>query len=139
MELVTMAEAAHRLGVSTDTVRRRLHRGDLEGHQQPTPQGFIWLIEIPENAGPGDAYAVADADSDSAQADATASELSSARELIEVFRKEIEIRDKQLEVKDQQIETKDRQIGELHVLLQQAQAALPAPRDGRPWWRFWGR
>jgi hypothetical protein len=38
-----------------------------------------------------------------------------------------------------QLGTKDRQIGELHVLLQQAQAALPAPRENRSWWRFWQR
>jgi hypothetical protein len=24
-------------------------------------------------------------------------------------------------------------------LLQQAQAALPAPRENHPWWRFWQR
>ena len=40
----------------------------------------------------------------------------------------------------EQVEGKDKQIGELHVLLQQAQAALPAPRENHhPWWRFWQR
>jgi hypothetical protein len=38
-----------------------------------------------------------------------------------------------------QLDSKDRQIEQLHVLLQQAQAALPAPRSGRPWWRVWQR
>jgi septal ring factor EnvC (AmiA/AmiB activator) len=38
-----------------------------------------------------------------------------------------------------ELEAKNQQISELHVLLQQAQAALPAPRDGRPWWRWWAR
>jgi hypothetical protein len=38
----------------------------------------------------------------------------------------------------EELEAKNRQIGELHVLLQQAQAALPAPREEqRTWWRFW--
>ena len=34
---------------------------------------------------------------------------------------------------------KDRQIEQLHVLLQQVQAALPPPRPIRPWWRVWRR
>jgi hypothetical protein len=38
-----------------------------------------------------------------------------------------------------QLEAKDKQIEQLHVLLQQAQAALPAPRENRPWWRLWQR
>ena len=89
---------------------------------------------------PGTAYATATADTYSAQADATASDSVVFRELVEVLRGEIEVRDKQLEVKDEQLATKDRQIGELHVLLQQAQAALTAPKENhRSWWRFWQR
>jgi hypothetical protein len=38
-----------------------------------------------------------------------------------------------------QLEVKDKQIEQLHVLLQQAQAALPAPRNNRPWWQRWWR
>jgi hypothetical protein len=136
-----MSEAAQRLNVSIDTIRRRLRRGDLQGEQQTTPQGFIWLIEIPEDPHPGTAYATATAESISAQADATANDSAVLRELVEVLRREMDVRDGQLAVKDQQLETKDRQIGELHVLLQQAQAALPAPKENHhsSWWRFWGR
>ena len=138
MEWVTMAEASQRLGVSVDTVRRRLHKGELQGEQQKTPQGFIWLIEVSEDPNPGSAYATATADPHSAQADAIASDSAVFRELVEVLRSKIEIRDKQLEVKDEQLATKDKQIGELHVLLQQA--ALSAPKENhRSWWRFWGR
>jgi hypothetical protein len=67
------------------------------------------------------------------------------RELVDTLRsqveakdREVETRDRQMEILSQQLEAKDRQIGELHVLLQQAQAALPATRDHRPWWqRLW--
>ncbi len=39
-----------------------------------------------------------------------------------------------------QLEVREREVQELHVLLQQAQAALPAPRDNRSWWqRLWRR
>ena len=46
VELLTIAEAAQRLSVSTDTVHRRSRKGELVGHQQPTPLGFTWMIEF---------------------------------------------------------------------------------------------
>jgi hypothetical protein len=45
-----------------------------------------------------------------------------------------------LEVADRELEARRREVQELHVLLQQAQAALPAPVGTRQhWWRFWQR
>jgi hypothetical protein len=41
---LTLAEAAAALGVSVDTVRRRLKRGQLVGERRPTRQGFAWMI-----------------------------------------------------------------------------------------------
>jgi hypothetical protein len=60
---------------------------------------------------------------------------------------QLTIKDKQIEqiltAKDRQIDqlitAKDKQIEQLHVLLQQAQATLPAPKGGHSWWRFWTR
>lgn len=46
-EHVSIQEAAERLGVSPDTIRRRLKRGELQGTQARTPQGFVWQIEVP--------------------------------------------------------------------------------------------
>jgi excisionase family DNA binding protein len=41
---------------------------------------------------------------------------------------------------DRELEAKNKQIEQLHILLQQAQAALPPPRvTQRYWWRFWQR
>jgi len=57
-ELVPIAEAARRLGVSADTVRRRLKRGELEGEQHPTAQGFTWLVAMPAGSGSPDAALV---------------------------------------------------------------------------------
>ena len=48
MAWVSMTQAASCLGVSVDTIRRRLHRGELQGKQKPISQGFAWLIEIPD-------------------------------------------------------------------------------------------
>ncbi len=38
-----------------------------------------------------------------------------------------------------EVESRRREVQELHVLLQQAQAALPSPRGGRPWSQLWRR
>jgi excisionase family DNA binding protein len=48
---VTIAEAAHRLGVSVDTVKRKLRRGELCGYKQPGGRGgFSWLIELGDSS-----------------------------------------------------------------------------------------
>ncbi len=57
-ELVPIAGAARGLGVSADTVRRRLKRGELEGEQHPTAQGFTWLVAMPAGSGSPDAALV---------------------------------------------------------------------------------
>ena len=46
---VTIQEAAQALGVAESTVRRRLRNGELEGEQMPTPQGYTWLVELPDD------------------------------------------------------------------------------------------
>lgn len=46
-ECVTIKEAAERLGVSQDTIRRRLKMGELTGEREKTRQGFIWRVELP--------------------------------------------------------------------------------------------
>jgi hypothetical protein len=132
MKLVTMAEAARRLGVTVETVKRRLQRGELQGHQQPRPQGFVWIIELPdETDNPGDTPTATPSDTPS-----TAAEIRRLEEMVELLRQELESRNNQLEVKDRQLEERAREVQELHVLLQRAQAALPAVRQDRlSWWR----
>jgi Helix-turn-helix domain len=117
---VTIAEAAEKLRLSEHTVRRRVKSGELPSSQVATPQGFVWMVELPD-------------DSPDGNSDATG-EIKALRELIDQMASQIAVLTGQLQVKDSQMESKDRQISELHVLLQQAQAALPAPRDRRPWW-----
>jgi DNA-binding transcriptional MerR regulator len=118
VELLTIAEAAQRLGVSIDTIHRRLRRGQLSGHRQPTPQGFTWLVEIP--VGLRDSKNGAPAD-----APASVGDTQRLEQMVAMLQAQLEVKDKQIE--------------QLHVLLQQAQAALPAPRDNHSWWRFWQR
>ena len=124
-----MSEAALRMGISVDTVRRRLRKGELQGRHQPTPQGFIWLVELPDPSTTLEAgddptpYVRADATSQAHDAGARhftghqseSGNTPALRELVDVLRHEIDTRDRQLE-------SKDRQIEQLHSLLQQAQS-----------------
>lgn len=117
---VTIQEAAHKLGIAESTVRRRLRNGELEGRQMPTPQGFTWLVDLPDDLG-------------LEQETQLGGEEGALRELVDALRY-------QVTGLEGQLDTKDRQIEQLHVLLQQAQAALPSPgRTTRPWWRVWQR
>lgn len=43
-----MAQAAAQMGVSVDTVRRRLKAGTLRGRITPTKHGPTWLVEAPD-------------------------------------------------------------------------------------------
>ena len=48
MERITIDQAAHQLGVSARTVRRRIRDGTLPAEQEPTAQGFrYWVLFEP--------------------------------------------------------------------------------------------
>jgi hypothetical protein len=113
---VTISEAARLLGISEPTARRRVRSGELPGTQVPTPQGFVWMVELPDDL----------------PMDSSSGEISALRELIVQLKA-------QVEAQGVELEARRREVQELHVLLQHAQAALPAPRDNRPWWRLWRR
>jgi chromosome segregation ATPase len=59
-------------------------------------------------------------------------ELQTLREMVSMLHA-------QVEADREELTSKNKQIEQLHVLLQQAQAALPAPRDNRSWWQRWWR
>jgi len=112
MEL-PVAEAARHLGLSTRTIRRKLHDGELSGRQLSTPQGFVWMVELADEQGSSDGEVVA------------------LRELVDVLKDEVSTLKGELTERGQEMQ-------QLHVLLQQAQVALPAPQENRhSWWRFW--
>jgi septin family protein len=149
MVWVPKEEAARLLGVSVDTVERKLKRGEFNSKQDPRPRGWRWLVEIPQDVATAETFEAPASNPANAPADAPANEPEALRELIDTVKDEVaELRrqlqsqaesyQQQLEAKDQQLEAKDKQIEQLHILLQQAQAALPAPRDHRSWWqRLW--
>ena len=135
MALVNVAEAAELLRVSTQTVKRRLKNESLNGERRATAQGYIWLVDIPEDDF-GITSEVGDTTGDISGG--VSKEVARLEEIVSLLGKELEQRDRQLEVKDNQIDARGREVQELHVLLQQTQAALPVPKENRrSWWRLW--
>jgi len=112
VEKVSVGEAARRLGISVDTVRRRIGKGELLAHREPTPQGYRWEVELQPNDQPVNGH---EANNEALVTALQAQVLAQAEEL----------------------DARRREVQELHVLLQTAQGALTAP-ERRPWWRWWG-
>jgi hypothetical protein len=118
---VGLSEAARLLGISESTARRRLRNGELPGWQVPTKQGFVWMVEVDDalvadNPDPG--------------------ELGALRGLVASLNEQLALLKSQVLAQQEQLVAKDTQIGQLHVLLQQAQAALPVPKEvHHSWWR----
>jgi len=111
VEKVSVGEAARRLGVSTDTIRRRISKGELTAHQEPTPQGFRWEVEL----------------------ELTDQPLNGHDSNIEALVTTLQA---QVQAQGEELDARRREVQELHVLLQTAQAALTAP-ERRSWWRLW--
>lgn len=59
MSLLSIPEAADRLGISQTSVRRRIRAGRLRAERRGTPQGYVWLVEAPEPPGAREADAPA--------------------------------------------------------------------------------
>lgn len=53
MAKVGLAEAAQILGVSSETVRRRLKKGELTGEKIKTDHGYQWVVELEDLAPEG--------------------------------------------------------------------------------------
>lgn len=120
-----LAEVAAAYGVSIDTIRRRMKRGDLEARRQQTPQGFKWLARMPDMIESAPPEPSLDA-SDSSQPSDTMTlgvQVIEREELVATLRQELALR--------------NREIARLHeVIVSQAKAievataALPANAQG---------
>jgi predicted site-specific integrase-resolvase len=113
---VPLSEATRLLKISDKTARRWLRNGKLKGRQVTTDKGLQWLVDVPDDL-----------------PEEPSGELESLRDMNSLLRHRLDAADRELEAKNKQIE-------QLHVLLQQAQAALPSSQSSqRHWWRFWDR
>jgi hypothetical protein len=135
VELVSISQAVTRLGVSEVTIRRRLRKGELKGQKLQTPQGYVWMVELPDDV-------PADIKNGSNRQGESLSELVAAlRSQVEGQQELVDSLQAQVKAQQEELIAKNKQIEQLHVLLQQAQTALSAPReDHQPWWRrLWHR
>jgi transposase-like protein len=101
----TISEAARRLGVSPDTVRRYIRQGKLAAAKQPSPRGLVWLVDLPDDVpglGPD-----------------AASEVERLREDVGHWRElSMSLR--------QELAARTQEIRQLLVLLERSQDRLPA-------------
>ena len=127
MARLSIPEAVHTLGLSQDTIRKRLRSGDLEGQKVKGAGGFRWEVFVADD--PTVKGVTQDGNhGDDAQDGNHANDAqddnhgnhANGNALVEILREELA--------------EKNRQISELHRLL--AQTALNAA-PGRPWWQFW--
>ncbi len=51
----SIEDAAHRLGLSVSTLRRRIRAGSLAVEREETPQGYRYVVLVPEDAAGGEA------------------------------------------------------------------------------------
>lgn len=117
-----MHEAADRLGVSVDTVRRRVKSGQLIGRKEPTASGFRWLIELPDpdpSAAPAAPMHGGSTDSETTYAEG---ETAALRALVTVLERELAQRNAELDARR-------REVSELHILLQRSQGTLLPPQN----------
>jgi len=104
---VTIAEAATRLKVSQDTIRRRIRSHQVTARQMHRPQGYIWLVEVSQDTPPPPPT----------QENIT----EDSNNLLELLR--------------EQLQEKDRQISELHRLLAQTALNAATTRPWWAFWR----
>jgi len=123
MAAVTIQEAAQHLGVSQDTVRRRIRNEELQARQTPTPQGFRWVVELEGLEEAAQAAPTPPHRPDIGQVE----DGQDIRELVDALRS-------QLQSQEEELAARRREVQELHVLLQQK--ALPEAVV-RSWWQFW--
>ena len=118
VELVTIAEAAINFGVSQDIIRR-------------------WIIDLDHQRSANGNHVTTEPPAGESTA-ASMGEVTWWETLVATLQSQVAGQQEQLSAKDLQLETKDQQIRELHILLQRAQGALPAPKENHhlSWWRF---
>jgi len=113
---VALDEAARRLRIHPQTLRRRLHKGLIPGVKQETPQGYVWRVELDDGAAPESTHPDASAASTrSPESGGLAQEVARLSAHVDDLR--------------EQLRAREREAGQLHTLLAQANQRLLA--DGR--------
>lgn len=106
-----IADVAAAYGVSVDTIRRRMRRGDIAGRREQTPQGFRWLAPLPDSV----ERLAAPVASGSPQSD------NSAAHDLELIQRE---RDELIDTLRHELALRNREISRLHEVIASQAAAL---------------
>ena len=125
MARLSIPEAVHTLGLSQDTIRKRLRSGDLQGQKVKGAGGFRWEVFVAD--GPTVKGVTQDGNHANVTDDGDHANDGNGSALVV----ELKARVNNLE---EQLTIRAGEISELHRLL--AQTALNAA-PMRPWWRFW--
>jgi len=135
MTMVTIAEASQRMGVSVHTLKRRLKRGELQGEQRPTPQGYVWTVAIPDDIPPSNGAIPSGTPAaipDGVPAQGGGSD--TLREMVEILQGQITTLQDQLKVMNQALSSRDKENLELVTVIRQTQAMLPPPPPQHRGW-----
>lgn len=112
-DILTISQAAERLGVSSDTIKRRIKRGEYAAaYRQSTPQGFRWVIPVADLDLDDDAGQDAPQDTPGSTRtnDQGQQDPQVAQVLVETLQRELDIR--------------NREIERLHIVVAQQSAAI---------------
>ena len=138
MAEVTVLEAARCLGISPDTVRRRISTGELKARKEINGKNFTWWVEVAEDP-VSTARVIQEGPPPIHEQDGerfNASSIVDVQTLLDSQASLIATLKAQVQAQQEELESRRREVQELHVLLQQAQAALPVPQEDRhSWWR----
>ena len=124
---VSKRDAAAQFGVSVETVERRLRKGELQGQRQARPQGFTWLVEVPDPPDdPGHDHVAPLLETSVITPVVTPSD-NPLTDLVQSLHGQITTLQDQLKVMNQALSSRDNQITELVTVVRQTQAMLPPP------------
>lgn len=112
--LVPIAEAARRLGVSPDTIKRRIRAGELVAVREPRPQGFRWVVQLDDGVAAG---VQTDSMHPSAPVDATA---------LAVAQAEVRRLEETVAILRHELDSRRNEAAALQMLLRETRALLPA-------------
>ena len=124
MTTVGIPEASRMLGISQDTVRKRIKTGEIPAEKVKAAGGYKWMVVVPEAADDVDDGLRNDHHQDGPPDGGTDSN---------ALVMEMKARIASLE---EQLATRTREISELHQIIG---AKALGPGVDRPWWKLWSR
>ena len=129
-----IADVAAAYGVSLDTIRRRMRKGEIEGRREQTPQGFRWLALMPDSEASKARENIANAPGASESDETAKHDLDIVRhdqdELISTLQHELALRNREISRLHEVIASQA--IALQHQTQALAAATAPAPSPAEP-------